>query len=79
MLEYLKPDVNALVLDRADDARVVAASLANLLLDSARLERMGARAQEDVLKYFRADKALERWATLYETLVNGDEKMISEN
>lgn len=71
MLEYLVPDVNALVLDQPNDAGVVGTALAGLISNDLLLERMGARAREDVLENFRAETALGRWAALYEALGSG--------
>lgn len=67
MLEYLSPGVNALILDDPDP-RPVAASIAQLLLDPARLKVFAERGRSHVLRHFRKETALGRWAELYEAL-----------
>lgn len=68
MLEYLSPNVNALVLDEAEPSKV-AAEVAELLLDRPRLDALAERGKADVLSNFRVDTAVERWAELYESLL----------
>lgn len=70
MLEYLVHDTNSLIFNTSDP-HAVAMELAELLSDAPRLERVGARARDDVMRYFRAETALDRWAALYEALGNG--------
>lgn len=67
MLEYLSPDVNALLLDDPEP-RAIATAIAELLLDRPRLDALAARGRLDVALSFGADTALNRWADLYETL-----------
>ena len=68
MLEYLSPNVNALVLDDAEPGKV-AAALAEVLLDRPRLDAFAERGKAHVLSNFAADVAVKRWAELYESLV----------
>lgn len=70
MLEYLKPGVNALVLDDPEP-QAAAAEIATVLLDTQRLENLAQRGRTDVLNNFGEEIALERWTELYEALGNG--------
>lgn len=70
MLEYLTPNVNALVLDYAEP-RAIAAEIAVLLLNRPRLNALATRGKLDVLSSFGAETALNRWADLYERLARG--------
>jgi len=69
MLEYLSPNVNALVLDDAEPGKV-ASALAELLLDRPRLDALAEKGKAHILSNFGADAAVERWAELYESLVD---------
>lgn len=68
MLEYLSPNVNALLLDEAEPHKV-ATAVAELLLDRPRLDALAERGKADIISSFGADVAVERWAELYESLV----------
>lgn len=70
MLEYLSPNVNALVLDEAEPHKV-ATALAGLFHDRPRLDALAARGKKDIISNFGADTAVVRWAELYESLVHG--------
>lgn len=63
MLEY----GNLELLDDAEP-RVVAAAIANLVLDRPRLDALAESGRAEVMSNFQADTALDRWALLYETL-----------
>lgn len=67
MLEYIAPNMNALVLDDAEP-RAVAKAVADLLLDRPRLNALAERGMLDVSSNFRTNTAVDRWAELYETL-----------
>lgn len=67
MLEYIAPNMNALVLDDAEP-RAVAKAVADLLLDRPRLNALAERGMLDVSLNFRTNTAVDRWAELYETL-----------
>lgn len=69
MLEYLSANVNALVLDEAEPHKV-ATAVAELLLDRPRLDALAERGKVEVVSNFRADTAVERWAELYESLLD---------
>lgn len=71
MLEYLKPGVNALVMNDPHPP-AAAAVIVEAIFDCDRMEAFAVRATADVRKHFRADLALQRWTQMLNALESGE-------